>query len=161
MSIITKTKHGKGFLLVDVIVGVSILAFCLLGIISVGQGFLRLSFQSFQGSQANFLLEEGAEVARAFRDTSWTDISGLTVGTKYYLNYSGGKWATSTAVTKLDHIFYRYFTVSDVNRDNTTADIVTSGGTLDTGTRELTVHVEWLSSFGTSTKTAMLYLTDI
>jgi len=154
-------KNKKGFLLVEVIVGVSILAFCLLGIISVGQGFLRLSFQSFQGTQANFLLEEGAEVTRAFRDMGWGNISGLTAGTKYYLTYSGGKWATSTAVSKIDHVFYRYVTVSNVNRDDTTADIVASGGTLDTETRKVTVNVSWLSSMGTSTKTAMLYLTNI
>ncbi|MCK9352031.1 MAG: prepilin-type N-terminal cleavage/methylation domain-containing protein [Candidatus Paceibacterota bacterium] len=156
-------KKTKGFLLIEVIVGVSILAFCLLGIISVGQGFLRLSFQSFQGSQANFLLEEGAEVARALRDTSWNNISGLTAGTKYYLEYDNGlnTWATTTAVSQIDHVFYRYITVSDVNRDDATGDILTSGGTLDEGTRKITVNVSWLASTGTSTKTAMVYLADI
>ena len=155
------TQKKKGFLLVEVIVGVSILAFCLLGIISVGQGFVRLSFQSFQGSQTNFLLEEGAEVVRAFRDVGWGNISGLTVGTKYYLTYSGGKWATSTIASKIDNIFTRYFTVSNVNRDTTTADIITSGGTLDTGTRKIQIDVTWQTSMGVATRTAMLYVTDI
>jgi Tfp pilus assembly protein PilV len=155
------TKYKKGFLLVEVIVGVSILAFCLLGIISVGQGFLRLSFQSFQGSQANFLLEEGAEITRAFRDDSWTNISDLTVGTKYYFDFTGGKWATTTIASQIDHVFSRYLTVSNVNRDNTTADIVTSGGTLDTGTRKAQIDVVWLTSMGMATRTAMLYVTDI
>lgn len=155
------TKKRQGFILIEVIVGVSILAFCLLGIISVGQGFLRLSFQSFQGAQANFLLEEGAEVARAFRDMSWSNISNLTVGTKYYLNFSGGKWSTTTTSTPIDYTFYRYITVANVNRDNTTADIVSSGGTLDTGTRKITVTTAWKTSTGTTTRTMMSYLTNI
>ena len=156
-------KNKKGFSLIEIIVGVSILALCLLGIITVGQGFLRLSYQSFQNSQANFLLEEGAEVSRAFLDTSWTNISGLSTGTNYYLTFSGGKWATTTDASLgiIDHVFTRYINVSNVNRDTTTADIVTSGGTLDSGTRKVTVVVTWQSSMVKVTKSAMLYLTNI
>jgi len=156
----TIIKKIKGFALIEVIVGVSILAFCLLGIISVGQGFLRLSFQSFQVAQANFLLEEGAEVARAFRDTSWTNISGLnTSGTKYYLNYSGGKWATTTTPIVIDNVFYRYITASSVYRDGN--DDIKPSGTLDDGTRKITVTATWKTSMGTTTRTVMEYLTNI
>jgi Tfp pilus assembly protein PilV len=152
---------NKGFILIEAIIGVSILAFSLLGVISVGQAFLRLSFQSFQTTQASFLLEEGEEATRALRDESWNNIGNLTVGTKYYLNFSGGKWSTSTAISKIDNIYYRYVTISNVNRDNTTADIVNSGGTLDIGTKKITTTVTWNTSMGTSTKTAMVYLTNI
>jgi len=151
---------ARGFLLVEVIIGAAIISLCLLSVITVGQGFLRLSFQSLQEAQASFLMEEGAEVMRSFRDISWVNISGLAPGTEYYVSYNGEKWATSTTPITIDRFFDRKITVSDVERD-ANDDIVQSGGVVDVGTKKVVVTVTWPMSSGVITKTTMFYLTNI
>jgi len=51
--------------------------------------------------------------------------------------------------------------VSAVNRDDTTKDIVTSGGTTDAGTRLVTVTVSWLEGATTVSKSIQFYIMDI
>ena len=59
--------------------------------------------------QAGFLLEEGVEVVKFFRDTSWLNISGLTAGTFYYLQFDGTKWATTSSNIFVGGVFERKF----------------------------------------------------
>lgn len=153
------TKKVKGFGLIEIVVGLGILALSFVGIITVGQTFLRMSVQSVQETQANFLLEEGVEVVRSFRDISWSNIENLNIGTKYYFSFSDGTWATSTTLVLIDNRFERKFFVSSVNRDSN--DNISPTGTIDSGTRKITVTVDWRTPVGTSTKTAMIYLTNI
>lgn len=150
-------KHG-GFGLIEMVVGISILAISLVGIGAVAQRSLALSRQSLQETQANFLLEEGSEVMRLFRDTAWVNIGGLSTTTTYYLSY-GTKWATTTTANKVDNVFTRSVTVTDVKRDGN--DDIASSGTYDSGTKKISVRLSWLSGFATSTKTVQFYLTDI
>ena len=84
--------------------------------------------------QASFLLEEGLEVVKFFRDTSWLNISGLTADTSYYLNFNGTKWATSTSNIFVDNLFERKLVINNVSRD-ANDDIVSSGGTNDADTK--------------------------
>lgn len=140
------------------VVGISILSMSLVGIGAVAQRSLATSRQSLQETQANFLLEEGAEVMRFFRDQGFTNISGLSTTTTYYLTY-GSSWATTTTANKVDGFFTRTITVADVKRD--VNDDIASSGTTDVGTRKITVALSWPNSFATSTKTVQFYLTDI
>lgn len=150
--------QNKGFGLIEIVVGVSILAISLVGIGAVAQKSLMLSRQALQETQANFLLEEGAEVMRFFRDTAWANISGLSTTTTYYLTY-GSDWATTTTLTKVDNFFTRSITVADVKRE--AGDDIFPSGTYDSGTKKISVTLSWLNGFSTSTKTVQFYLTDI
>ncbi len=155
------STRQSGFGLLEIVLGVSILALVLIGAMSVAQNSLRLNRQAIRESQAGFLTAEGAEALRAFRDDSWTNISGLAAGTTYHLTWNGTRWATTTTGLYIDGIFWRTAVVSNVNRD-ANDDIVTSGGTLDSGTRKIRVETAWRASgTGTSTKAIELYLADI
>lgn len=154
-----KQKNTSGgFGLIEMVVGVSILAISLVGIGAVAQRSLMLSRQSLQETQANFLLEEGSEVVRFFRDTNWTNISKLSTTTTYYLTY-GSAWATTTVANKVDGIFTRSVTVADVKRNG--SDDIASSGTYDAGTKKITATISWQNGLATSTKTVQFYLTDI
>jgi prepilin-type N-terminal cleavage/methylation domain-containing protein len=153
-------NKSKGFGLIEMVVGISILAISLVGIGAVAQRSLMLSRQSLQETQASFLLEEGSEVMRLFRDTAWVNIGGLSTTTTYYLTY-GSAWATTTTANKIDGIFTRSVTVADVKRDGNGNDDIVSSGVYDPGTKKITVTLSWMNGFATSTKTAQFYLTDI
>lgn len=153
------SNKNLGFGLIEIVVGSAIFALSILGISSYYQQALQVSQKTGKFVQAGFLLEEGMEIAKYFRDTSWTNISGLTPGTTYHLSWDGSTWATSTTNIFVDGIFERTFVIDNVNRDSND-DIVSSGGTLDAGTKKATVSVSWNERGATTTKTISTYLTD-
>ena len=112
-------------------------------------------------TQANFLLEEGLEAARIWRDTSWTNLGDWSSETEYYLIWSSGKWATSTINTFLDGKFERKIKLEAVSRDGDSDDIVVNGGADDPGTKLITAAVAWRASGATTTKTVSTYLTRL
>ncbi|KKR45209.1 MAG: hypothetical protein UT80_C0041G0014 [Parcubacteria group bacterium GW2011_GWC1_40_13] len=153
-------SKSKGFGLIEIIIGSAILTVSLIAISTYFQKSLQLSQDSGKTVQAGFLLEEGVEVVKFFRDTSWVNISGLTAGTSYYLQFDGTKWATTSSNVFVDGIFERKFVVDNVSRD-ANDDIVSSGGTNDADTKKATVSVSWLGRNGTTTKSISTYITNI
>lgn len=152
---------SRGFGILEMVIASAILSVSLLGISSFYQNSLRVSRATTSFVQAGYLLEEGVEAVKLLRDKSWSgNIANLTSGTSYHLVYSGGSWATTTTVTLVDGVFDRSFVLENVNRDGND-DIVSSGGTLDAGTKKLTVSVAWGSPTGTTTKTLSTYIANI
>jgi Tfp pilus assembly protein PilV len=157
-------KHKKqnkqaGFLLVEVLIVSAIMTVAALAIIAVAQKSIYVARESLHITQANFLLEEGAEATRVLRDNGWTNISSLNIGTDYYLAYSLGTWTLSTSPNTVGN-FTRKVTFASVNRDATTQDIASSGSN-DTGSRLVTVTVSWTEGGATINKTLSYYLMNI
>ena len=149
-------------MMVEVLIAASIISVSVLVAMSVAQKSIYVSRQSFHTTQSSFLLEEGAEAIRISRDNAWSNISGLTNNVNYYPKFSNGTWSLTTNSTDgIVGIFTRTIRVADVNRDNTTKDIVASGGTVDTGTRLVTISVSWIEGGRTVTKTLKFYIADI
>ena len=138
---------------------ISIIVISIIAAMTVAQKSIYVSRQALHSTQAGFLLEEGAEAVRIFRDNAWANISGLTAGTSYYPTFAGNTWSLS-ATSNTVGIFTRIVTVSGVNRDNTTQDIA-SIGTNDPGTKLITVTVSWPEGGTTISKTLQFYITDI
>lgn len=147
-------------MMVEVMIAASIIAASVVAAMAVAQKSVYVSRQAFHTTQAGFLLEEGAEAVRVVRDNGWNNISSLTAGTVYYPTFSGGIWTLSTTASSIG-IFSRTVGVDAVNRDSTTKHIVTSGGTLDSGTKLVTVTVSWLEGGATVSKTLQFYIIDI
>lgn len=151
----------KGFTLLEILVGASIIVASFLGVLTVFDRLTRASRQMMELTQTNFLLEEGLEVARLWRDAGWTNLGDWPTGAEYYPIWSGDKWATSTTNVFLDGKFERKIRVANVNRDNTSQDIVLSGGTDDPNTKLVTMTVAWSISGATTTKTLSAYFTNL
>jgi Tfp pilus assembly protein PilV len=150
-----------GFTLVEILVACGIISVTLLSLIASAQKGIELSTQALRQVQASYLLEEGAEATKSIRDANWTNISGLTLGSTYYLSYNTGTniWSLSATPNTVDS-FTRIVVITAVSRDGSD-DITTSGGTVDTGTKKVTVSVSWPSVSGTLTKTLSFYIANI
>ncbi len=149
----------RGFGLIEIVIGAAILTTSLLGISFYYQQALNVSQRTGNFVRAGFLMEEGIEVAKFFRDTNWTNISGFTPGATYYLSWNGTTWATTTTNTFIDGTFERTLVVDNISRD-ANDDIVSSGGTLDAGTKKATVSISWNEKGATTTKRVSTYLTN-
>ena len=158
----SRGKHKKGIGLIEVIVGASILSLAGVGLLMTYALYVNASLVAPRPIQAAFLEDEGMEVMRLIRDKNWGSISGLSLGTTYYLSFDAGakKWSTAASGVLINGIFDRIVVVSAVNR-SVSKDIVSSGGTLDPDTKKITVSVSWLYKGATTTKQLVGYLTKL
>ncbi len=119
---------------------------------------------------AGTVLEEAAEAVRTVRDSGWSAITGLSSSLSYYPTFcaSTNTWAlldTSTSPAsgctgKTEGIFTRTITVASVSRDGSD-NITASGGSVDSGTRLVTVTVSWQERGTTMTKNLSFYIMNI
>ncbi len=150
--------------MLEVIIGLSIISVVLFSLANVAIIALRIAEENTKNIQALFLAEEGIESLRVLRDSGWnSNIGVLNTGTVYYLNFSDGKWNTSSSPSSniyIDGVFERSFTVQEVYR-NSNDRIVSSEGTLDQNTKKITVSVSWFSRNATTTKSISTYITNL
>ncbi len=154
------TFSSRGFGMVEMLVGAAVLSVSLLGISYFFQTTLRASGVTQSAIQGDYLLEEGVEATKIFRDMSYTNnFMKMSTTTTYYFAWNGTNWATTTTNTLIDGKFERKFTLTDVKRDLNN-DIATTG-TYDPDIKLVTVSVAWSGSLGTTTRTIQTYVTNI
>lgn len=146
--------------MLELLIIASVLVVLIISASAVAKKGIDVARQSLHQAQASFLLEEGAEAVRILRDNNWTNISGSTALSYYYATFSGGTWVISQSSSSIG-IFTRRIVFTDVYRDATTQDIVSSGGVLDTGTRLVTVYVAWTEGSTNIEKNIKFYITDL
>lgn len=140
-----KTNTSQAFTLIEIIIACSIISVTVLTLMSAASKGIELSNRALRQTQANMLLEEGAEAVKTIRDTNWTTIANLTLETNYYLffNTTTNVWSLNTSSTApggsiptypIDSIFTRKVIISAVNRDSN-GDIAGTG-TLDEHTKK-------------------------
>lgn len=160
--VLNHNKKSRGFALIEVMIACALVATVTITLLSFAEKGLGLSSRSLRQVQATLIAEEGAEAVKTIRDANWTNISGLTLNTNYYLSYNNSTdvWSLSTTPNSIDNIFTRSIVFNSVNRDSNN-DIVTTGGTTDAGTIKVTVTVSWLSTEGANSKVLTLYIANI
>lgn len=153
-------KNNQGFLLVEALIGASIVAVVVVAVLLSFSSGLRLSSRNGLATRAQFLVEEGIEAARIMRDKGWTgNFGALTNETAYHLVFSNNTWATTTSNALIDSRFDRTITVSSVYRDSN--NDIASSGTVDSNTKKVTIAVSWRNGSATTTKSLQAYLTNI
>lgn len=153
----------RGIALIEIIVGVAIIAssFLLLG--NIGQLTIRLADVSTDRLQAVFLASEGIEALRTMRDRGWAaNIALLGTSTTYYLmfNSAQSQWEATATPQAIEAVFTRSFTLPAVER-NASDDIVASGGTVDPDTRRIDMTVAWNNRGRQYSESISTYITDL
>ena len=157
----TKNDFSTGLTLVEVLVATSIVLIFIVVLFGVYNTYLRIVSSNTQSVKATYLAEEGLEVIRFLRDSSWDDnILPLSSETDYKLIFESGTWQFSATSIYIDAIFDRSVIFHDVYRD-TNGDIVSSGGNLDENTKLVTINVSWWRNAATSTKSLSTYIMNL
>lgn len=147
---IKKDKNQKGIGMVEVIVGLAVIAVTFWAFFELARYNLKIQEQSRLKIEALSLATEAIEATRSVRDEDWTNIDSLVFGTRYYPIISGGgvnKWTlNSTDPGPVNGVYDRWIIAERVFRDGN--DDIAAAGTEDTETRKITVVVEW-SDHGT------------
>lgn len=152
-------KKNNGFALIEIIIGAAIVSLGVLAVVNSFNTYVRYAFTNQYNIQTAYLLEEGVEVMRFFRDKGWTsNIKGFSTTTTYYLTFNS-TWATTTTPQYVDGRFLRSVTVSDVKRNG--SDEIDTVGTYDPNTKRITVTVEYADRSATTTRTLSAYISNI
>ena len=153
-------KYIQGFSLIEVLIAVSVLGVLAVVLMSSTNKGIILSNQALNEVQAGFLLDEGAEAVKSLRDTNWTNISGVTDNTNYYLSFNNttNLWSLSVTPSTIDS-FTRTVVFSPVYRD--VNDDIASSGTLDSGTKKVTITTFWSSNGNSISKSIPFYISNI
>jgi len=155
-------KLTTGFMMVEILIAISIMAVSILAAMLVAQKSIQLSQRSLGLSQATYLLEEGAEATRITRDNSWNNISAQAINTDYCLAFFNSTWNLTANLTDCQiGSFTRTIRFMNVNRDSVTGDIVSAGGVLDAGTKLVTVSVSWSNGGQQVVKNLSFYIMNI
>ncbi len=157
-----RTKNNSAFSLVEVLISASIIGVSIIAILNAYTFFIKNEIGINKKIQVIYSLEEGIEAMRHIRDKGWTNISGLSTTTTYYLSLSTqsgiADWQTTTT-RQVSNNIERKITVANVYRDANSYDI-SATGTPDTNTEKITVSIIWPDQYNsTSTKVFSTYLT--
>lgn len=168
-----KINKNKGFLSVEMLVAFAIITTAIIATTSVAQNSIRLARQTLHMAQAADLLEEGAEMIHAVRDSSgrlwkpWgSPLSWISAGVvSCPTDSSDGPWQwwpTQTSQPSFCQvgIFTRTVVLGDVYRDGN-GNIVSSGGNYDRFTRLVTITVTWSEEGMNKSKTLQFYINDL
>lgn len=148
-------RISKGFSVIEVIVGAAIVAIVVTAIASAWQFYGRVAGQSVRGSQADLLLEEGAEALQYMRDKGWTaNIASLALNTAYYMTWNGSTYTFSVTPTATNGGYARTVKLTAVYRD--ASDNIAASGTLDPNTLLATITVYPSLNSSTNASTTIL-----
>jgi Tfp pilus assembly protein PilV len=154
-------KNSRAFTIIEVVVVPAILLMIVLAIMNAFTAYVKSSKNSLDTVKASYLLDEGIEAVKTFRDVSWSQkIAGNTVDVPFRISWNTDSFATTSAITLIDGVFDRTITLSNVYRDDSTKDI-SSSGTIDDNTRKVTVNVSWSNGGSTTTKSLSAYVTNM
>ncbi|MFA6050157.1 MAG: prepilin-type N-terminal cleavage/methylation domain-containing protein [Candidatus Paceibacterota bacterium] len=151
-------KYKKGVSLIEVVIATSIISLTLVTLVTVYSLVAKFSLSNVRAFKATGLAEESVEVLGYLRDVSWSqNISPLTLGTTYRLYWDGTTWTATTTAPLIESRYDVTFVLTSVYRDSN-FNVVSSGGTLDSGSRKAAVNISWRDGSATTTKAIETYI---
>ncbi len=150
----------KGQSLMDILVGTAIgVIFIFAAVAAIGPA-LQSGSQAARTQTASLLAQGLLNNAQTWASGDWHRILALSTGTayQYFLITSSSPYVATSGIDNVTvgtSTYWRYFSVLDVQRD-AYGNVVSSGGTYDPSTKEVTVNYGWK---GSTTSTASEYLT--
>lgn len=154
-----KSRQGIG--IVEIMTAVALAAIFFTAIYQLVIFSLRATGKNVRGFEALYLAKEGVEAVRFAKNESWTlNIAPLANAATYYPVISGGEWTLSTVNPgPINGVYTRTVTLQEVRRD--VNDDISAAGTVDSGTRKVTVKVTWTETGGAhAEKIIETYVTD-
>lgn len=157
-----KKNKTRAFMTVEILVSAYIVTLVALAGLNLAQRSSYIARHTFLTAQAVFIAEEGAEAIRIIRDNDWNNIASTTNGAIYYFQFNGTTWVLSQnpAYENVGDV-KRKVIFQAVNRHNSTRDIVSSGGSADSGTKRVNVNINWTENGQYYDKLLEFYIFDI
>ena len=151
-----KQTNNRGVALVEVLIGVSLITIVVAFVGLAVTQFVNTRNVILSDTKKMYLAEEGYEIIRFLRDENWSNISGLTNNTYYFLQVSTTTVSIGGSSELIDGMYNRSFLVQPVYRNNSGSIVAANGAgaVLDSDTKKLIVYVN--DANGTTSVSALL-----
>ena len=151
-----KQTNKRGVALVEVLIGVSLITIVVAFVGLAVTQFVNIRNVILSDTKKMYLAEEGYEIIRFLRDENWSNISGLTNNTYYFLQVSTTTVSIGGSSELIDGMYNRSFLVQPVYRNNSGSIVAANGAgaALDSDTKKLIVYVSDVN--GTTSVSALL-----
>lgn len=157
----------NGFAIIEVLIASAIISITIFAVMSAAQRGIVLSFSSLKNTQANYLLEEGAEAIKIIRDNDRNNLASPALNVPLYLAFNAyqNTWSlvnqslNPNPVEIIDGVFTRKIVFSEVYRDSN--DDIAAVGYLDSRSKKVEVTVSWIEKGATKSKSLGFYIFDI
>ena len=149
---------ARGISIVEIVIAAAVIGVSVVGLVGAVQVYLKLVYQNTRQAQAVLLLDETAEALQYLRDDSFSEhIGGTENDTAYAVVWNGTGYELGTSTITLPYDMTRTVMFSTVERDSSDK-IVSSGGSVDGGTRRATITISWPYKEATSTVSSELLI---
>jgi Tfp pilus assembly protein PilV len=149
-----KNSFIKGISIVEIVIAAGIIATSVIGIVGAVQVYLKIVYQNTRETQAVLLLDETAEALQYLRDVSFdTNIESTVANTTYTTYWNGTAYQLATSTISLPYDMTRTITFENIRRDSSD-QIVSSGGTVDSNTKKAVITISWPYKEETKTLTS-------
>ncbi len=151
-----KSRKLPGALLLELLVVIGVFAIIAPLVAQIIVSSINANKIAMENMAAVNLIDEAIEATESIGFSKWQNIYNLTKSpaSHYYPSKLGGAWIVNSGEETIlvnDRVYTRYFSVSNVCRDNTTRNIITTAGVPpctagnsdDPSTQELTITVAW------------------
>lgn len=138
-----KNSFIKGISIVEIIVAAGIIAVSVTGIVAAIQIYLKVVYQNSREAQAVLVLDETAEALQYLRDVGFSsNIANLDLNQQYTVYWNGAGYSLSTSTIVLPYDMTSKVSFEEIQR-NSSDEIVSTGGGLDSNTRKALITIEW------------------
>lgn len=154
-------RDTSGFVLIDALIGLTIASvLCATLISTIHQASIVSSYARdyFIASQSTL---EIYEVMVALAQKDFNILTTASCPTACHVENDGSTWSVENASEVVDGRFTRSFTINTVNRNNTTGDIVETGGVVDLDTLQLDILVSWTTRGEARSENITTYLHNL
>jgi LVIVD repeat len=142
---------SRGQMLIELVLAIGISVIIIPALLTGLYASDKTQPQHYQSEQATALMQQTVAAVEDIKDSDWSSFA--TNGT-YHPEIVNNKWTLATNAQTANG-FTQQVVISDVYRDSNDA-IVTSGGTLDPSTKQVTITVSWTKPTSSSL-TSTLY----
>lgn len=154
-----RKKFASGFALIEVLIAVTIASGAMIVVVAATNKSLIFARTTLRNYQAALAVEETIEAVKAVRATGWSNIASPSAGQEYGISWNGAAWQIAAAPETTTLGFTRSLVFEDVYRDAN--DDIAASGTLDAGTRKITITVEWTDRSTAKSQEVIFYLADV
>ncbi len=132
-------RQYPGTILVEIVIALALFMMLITAIVPLYLGVFKSNIRDMDQLKADLYTQEAFEAVRSIRDRNF---SNLVNGT-YVISRGSGLWNFSGSSDVIGK-YTRTINISDLSR-NSNCDLVSSGGTVDIHSKNITVTISWSS----------------
>jgi len=146
MKVLSNTKKFKAFSLTEIVLTIGLASIIVLSVISFSLEASRYNLNKWERLNAGIKIGEVGNTLQALKNDSWKSIMDIPINQPKHVSLVNNRLTIADGTGSQDGLTVS-FTLREVYRD-ASLNIVSSGGSLDYGSKKAEISITWTDTFG-------------